>query len=789
MDREVGGWLLLVGRPDNDGFENKVIIKNIYKTGTFIYRGNMKNLDEKNNNYEDTEGKSLKEYITLIRVNLFPFLLIIAVCITVAIIYALSSKNIYESETTLKISEPQGDILQAPLMPDMMSMGMDRFLSNEIEIIKSYTNRERVAKALIDSFKTSIDKSKFYLVMNHDSDNKGKLISIDTLVVLLDKNVTVEQKRGLDIVDITASSPSPHEASLIANGYANQYRSLNLEISRNQLTYVRNFLDKQKEEKQKELDKAENSLRNFQEKGGIIALDNQASALIDQLSQFEAKMNAAEIDYQASNNVLNHYKDELKKQDPRMANYLESLSSEAYITALQNQIAELQINKDLALANNNSQIDVSRKIKEYDQEIADLKNKLKDKTEVIKAGIFASSPDEVKALSQKIIEEEVNNSSLNISINGLKKVVDSYESKFNQLPKKSIELAKLQRKSESLEKLYELIEEKYQEALINEQSQPGNVLVIDKGRIPSKPAKPNRLLIVLIGIALGAGIAFGYIIVKDYFDNTIKSPEDIQKKNINILAWIPQIEGVKRNNINEFIVAKSPKSIPAESFRALRTRVQFSNIDMDSFKTVLVTSCLPGEGKTLISLNLAGSFAQAGKKVLIVDCDLRKPRLHGVLQAKKSPGLVDYLFHQVPIGNIIHPSEEENLSYIFAGTIPPNPSEILQSKALKQFLVEMRSSFDMIILDSPPVISVTDSEILSRIVDGTILVVSADSTEVDLMTNAVDLIKNDSSPFLGVVLNKFTYKGGYGSYYKYYYYYSQNTNGNKPKVTDLKDME
>ena len=147
---------------------------------------------------------------------------------------------------------------------------------------------------------------------------------------------------------------------------------------------------------------------------------------------------------------------------------------------------------------------------------------------------------------------------------------------------------------------------------------------------------------------------------------------------------------------------------------------------------------------------------------------------------------MDYLFHQVPVGNIIHPSEIENLSYIFAGTIPPNPSEILQSKALKQFLDEMRNSFDMIILDSPPVISVTDSEILSRIVDGTILVVSADSTETEIMTNAVDLIKNDSSPFLGVVLNKFTYKNGYGSYYKYYYYYSHTANGNKPEAYRLK---
>ena len=600
---------------------------------------------------------------------------------------------------------------------------------------------------------------------------------------LLDKKVSVEQKRGLDIVEITAESPSPYEAALIANSYAGQYRELNLEVNRNQLTFVKNFLNEQKDEKQKELNKAEDSLRNFQEKGGIVALDEQATALIDQLSQFEARMNAAKIDYMASSNILRQYKGELAKQDPRMADYLASMSSEDYIKALQKSLAELQINKDLALANANSKIDVTAKVKEYDQKINDLKQKLTQKMEVIKAGIFASSPEEVKELSQKIIVESVRNDSLNIIISGLKNIVDNYEKKFNNLPQKSIELASLKRNSESLEKLYSLIEEKYQEALINEQSQPGNVLVVDKGRIPMKPAKPNRLLIVLIGIVLGGGLAFGYVLIRDYFDDTIKTPEDIQKKNINILAWIPQIEGmgIKGSNEFEFIVAKKPKSIPSEAFRALRTRVQFSNVDVESFKTILVTSCLPREGKTLVSLNLAGSIGQAGKKILLVDCDLRKPRLHGIFGVKKSPGLVDYLFNRASLEEVIHPAEVENMSYIFSGTIPPNPAEVLQSKAMKIFLEDMRKRFDMIVLDSPPIISVTDSEILSRIVDGTILIVSAESTEVDLMTNAVGLIKNERSPFLGVVLNNFVYKNGYGTYYKYYYYYSHPANGNSAK--------
>jgi len=748
----------------------------------------MKNIEDNSYDYGESETKSLKDYLLLIRNNLFPFLLITIVCISAAVFYALTSMDIYESETVLKISKPEGNILEAPIAPDIMDLGMDRFIANEIEIIKSYTNRERVANALIDSLKESKDKKDFYLVLNHDYNIKGEIKSVPDLVKLLDKDVSVEQKRGLDIVDITAESPSPYEAALIANSYAEQYRSLNLEVNRNQLTFVKNFLAEQKDEKQKDLNLAEDSLRNFQEKGGIVALDEQANALIDQLSQFEARMNAAKIDYMASTNVLKQYKDELKKQDPRMADYLISLSSEDYIKALQKQLAELQINKDMALAKTNSKIDVSSKIKEYDQKIDDLKQKLTQKMAVIKAGIFASSPDEVKELSQKVISETIKNDSLNIIINGLNDIVSGYEQKFDLLPKKSIELASLKRNSESLEKLYSLIEEKYQEALINEQSQPGNVLVVDKGRIPEKPAKPNRLLIVLIGIVLGSGLAFGYVLMRDYFDDTIKTPEDIQKKNINILAWIPQVDGVgtNRSNGSEFIVAKNPNAIPSEAFRALRTRVQFSNVNIDSFKSILITSCLPREGKTFISLNLAGSFAQTGKNVLLMDCDLRKPRLHGIVGVKKNPGLVDYLFNRAKIEEVIHPAEIENMSYIFSGTIPPNPAEVLQSKAMHSFLEGMRRTFDVIIMDSPPIISVTDSEILSRIADGTILIVSADSTEIDLMTTAVGLIKNDKSPFLGVVLNNFVYKNGYGSYYKYYYYYSHPTNGNGTGAKQVK---
>ena len=737
-------------------------------------------MNNKNVSTQDVESNSLKDYINLLRNNILPVAIITIACLATSIFYAVNSKNIYRAVTMLKISQPQGNILESPLMPDFQDFGSDRFVANEIEILKSYNLRERVAKALIDSFTVSANQDSFYLIMDNNSNfgqKKKEIRSVTSLAELLEKKVSIDQKRGLDIVEISCESPSPHEASLIANIYAKQYKIFNLEVNRNQLTGVKDFLLQQKNEKQQQLNNAEETLRSFQEKGGVIALDEQAKSLIDQLSQFDAQKNAAQIELEASNKVLSQYKSVLEKQNPKLADYLEGLKSEAYFKSLQDQLARLETNKDLALSTENAKVNKTEAIKEYDKKIADIKAKLNDKIEVIKSSIFASSPDEIKDLTQKIIDEQIKNQTLVVTVSELKKIVDQYEQKFNQLPKTSIELARFQRQRESLEKLYTLLEEKYQEALINEQSQPGNVLIIDNARKPDKPSKPNRLLIVLIGFVMGFGLAFGYVFLKNYFDNTVKTPEDIQHRNINVLTWIPPIEWLNKSNghkESELIVADRPDSIPSEAFRALRTRVQFSRLGENAIKMILVSSCAPQEGKTLISSNLAASFAQSSKKTLIIDCDLRKPRLHSVFNAKRFPGLIDYFFGHATLKEITKSTQIPNLHFITAGTIPPNPSEMLESKEMKNFLNEMRDLYDIIVLDSPPIVAVTDSEILSRRVDASILVINSESTETELMQKSVDLLRNDGNTFIGTVLNNFTYRYGYGSYYKYYYAYSHD---------------
>jgi len=727
--------------------------------------------------FQIQESTTLKDYIRLIRANLLTVVLITLAGLIVAIIYALNAVDIYKSTAILKIARPQGgSVLTSPFLPEFQEWGNDRFIANEMEIMQSYTARENVAVALIDSFYRDKDKSK-YSVMLEDSEiyesDSREVKSVEALAGRL-KDVDIEQKRGLDIIEVSALSPSPYEAELIANVYAHQYKKINLEQNRNQLTLVTDFLDEQRKEKYDELNAAEETLKEFQEKGGLIALDERASTLINVLAQFESQKSATQVDLMASDKVLENLRKELKAQNPRMADYLKSLTSKTYIKAIQDEIAKLEVNKQVALSKKEGVKENSPVMQEYDRKINDLRKELDKELEVLRAGIFASSPEEVKELTQKIIAEELRNQALQASIKELDVIVQGYEARFMKLPRNTIELARLKRNSEALEKLYLLLEQRYQEALINEQSQPGNVLLIDEARIPSKPSKPNRTLIILIGLVLGGGLAVGYVFVKNYFDDTVKTPDDIENRKINVLAWVPHFEsGLNGDEAVQFVVDKMPDSIPSEAFRALRTRIQFSRVKKESLKTLLITSSAPQEGKTTIAVNLAGSFAHSKKKVLLIDCDLRKPAVHKLFGSSRMPGLIDYLTGNAKLSEVISESSVPNLSYITSGTIPPNPAEMLDSQEMRNFLVKLRDEYDLIILDSPPIIAVTDSEILTSMVDGTMLIVSSENTEIDMMERSVELIRRENTQFLGTVLNNFSYKSGYGSYYKYYYYYSR----------------
>ncbi len=263
----------------------------------------------------------------------------------------------------------------------------------------------------------------------------------------------------------------------------------------------------------------------------------------------------------------------------------------------------------------------------------------------------------------------------------------------------------------------------------------------------------------------------------------MKGPDDIENENLNLLGWIPKFNGghkKKGPNSKDFIVATEPHSIHSEAFKAIRTRIQYSILE-HNYKTILLTSTAPQDGKTTISVNIGGSFALINKKVIILDCDLRIPKIHTFFHDKISPGLTDFLIGRTTLDKIVKRTSVKNLYYISSGTIPPNPSEIIASPKMRSLLKKLEVEFDLVIVDSPPIMSVTDSEILSQLSDLNLLVVSANKTEVDWLRESVHLLRRNNNTYLGVILNRFNYKSSYRSYYKYYQNYAKSR-GDKRKA-------
>ena len=288
---------------------------------------------------------------------------------------------------------------------------------------------------------------------------------------------------------------------------------------------------------------------------------------------------------------------------------------------------------------------------------------------------------------------------------------------------------------------------------------------------------------------MGVGFAaFAFVLIKDYFDDTVKSPADIQKKDFNLLAWIPHFDSTGMNGLlsNEIMVLGQPQSMVSEAFKSLRARMQMATSGGKQVKTILITSPGEGEGKTMVAVNLAFSLAQLKKKTLLIDCDLRKPRLHKIMVTGKAPGLADLLVEKASLKDVLRRSKLEYLRYITSGTINRDSTEIFDSNLLEDFLSLMKSHFDFIIIDSAPIVAVIDSEIIAKYVDGVILVVSADRTESRLMSEAVNAISKTQAPILGTVLNDFKFRSGYKYYYKYHYNYGMIHRGTERKSEHIK---
>jgi capsular exopolysaccharide synthesis family protein len=729
---------------------------------------------------------SIRFYLNLILRNKIPILLSLVVGLVVSYFYAYSQVDIYASASSLRLTKPRENVLENKIFSDVEGELPERFINNEVEILKSFAIREKTAKSLVDSFKVLQGKIPFSLLCE-SPENCLKSKTVTQIAGTLQSNIEISQKRGLDIVSIKSESPSPGEAALISNCYAEAYADYSLKFNRDHLTLNREFLEKQVTEKYNDLVKTEEKLTSFLRSENIVEISSQASSLISAMNNVEGQYNNSVVELSASTKAIQQMQEELNKYDPKATDYYESKITDPYVYQLQQEISKLEIQRDFAKTGNEALIKDSKSLASINKKIDELKKSRDEKLEVLKNNAISNTPEERRALSYKYFETKLINDQNKIKEKLLKGFFGQYQEKFNKLPAQSIEYANLDRERRANEKVYLMLLEKYQEALINEESQPNNVKIIDYGKIPKAPAKPNRFLIITIGVLIGVALGYGFALFRNIIDVSVKSPEELENIGISLIGWVPTFmntskQGRHTPSEQELILAYNSDSAPAEAFRTLRTRLQFSKLEPEPIKTILVTSSIPREGKTIISANLAASFSLSFK-VLLLDCDFRKPRLHNVFNMKRYPGLCDHLFGTVPLEEAMRKTAFENLTLMPCGTIPTNPAELIASKHMQTFLNSIKPKFDYVIIDSPPLATVTDAELLSSYVDGTVVVSQANKTRLDLLINTIDTLNKINDTFIGVVLNNFDYQATYGSYYKYYYYYYGSEKGKNKQGT------
>ena len=359
-------------------------------------------------------------------------------------------------------------------------------------------------------------------------------------------------------------------------------------------------------------------------------------------------------------------------------------------------------------------------------------------------------------------------------------LVDSAK-RLETVPEEELELARLSRSSQVNAELYSYLLQRQQEERIAQASITSNIEIINQAQLPLSPIKPNKKKNLGMGLLLGFLLGVGLTFLLDYLDQTIKDEEDVQENlNLSVIGSIPRIESAISNEEGQLVTQLEPHSLSSEAFLALRTNLHFI-ITNQKRKIIVLTSCLPDEGKSTIAVNLAATMAQTGAKVLLVGCDLRRPSLSAALDQSETPGLSDLL-----VGGsegVLRHIEKLILDFIPAGTIPPNPTQLLSSKVMQDFLEDTRQKYDYVFLDVPPLLPVADALILSPWADLNVLIIEPCRVPERIAKQAIKLLNNHEANIAGVVLNDISGKGAkfYGGYN---YYNSKYNDGYYRRVTD-----
>jgi capsular exopolysaccharide synthesis family protein len=670
---------------------------------------------------------------------------IIAVTLAIGVLALFLVHPTYRATSSVEIEDQAVKVLGTEDVQQQSANGdTDRLLQTQIDILKSRSLAERVADGL-----NLAGDDRF---LESEGIKPKAAIRREQVIQALRDNLAVSLPRGSRVVPVQFDSASPALAATIANSYADNLIAGNLQRHYDTSSYSKDFLENQLTLTKAKLEQSERALLDYARSAGIVdpsagggdpndpnnnAPHSLVSANLIELNQSLAAARATRIQAEG--------RWEQAKGTPLMS--LPDVLANPAIQQMAQKRAELESQYEEDLQHRKPEHPVVQ------QELAAI-NALDRQTNALATSIRNSIRNQYQTA-------EAQESELAGTVNQLKGATLSEQSL-------GIRYNILKREVETNRELYNGLLQRYKEVSAEAGITSNNISVIDHAEPPLLPVSPNPKLNIILSLLAGIVAALAAVAAVETFHDGVRHPDEVEQRfGLALLGVIPRLKGA---GAQAQLVDRS--SDISEAYQTVRASVELSS-EKGTPRTLLITSSREGEGKSTTALAMARDAAAAGRKVLLIDADMRRPSLHSLLKVQRAPGLSNMLTQQLPASSVIHATDTERLSVMPAGPKPPSPAELLGGPSFRSLLTYLKDHFDQIIIDSPPVLGLADAPRLASIADGTIMVMEANRSHRGAIAAAMRRLTGARAKIIGAILVKFDPKkadAGAGYMLDYYSY-------------------
>jgi succinoglycan biosynthesis transport protein ExoP len=716
----------------------------------------------------------LSTFLKILKRRKVPALAAFAIPLIAVVIYILAARAKYEA-TGQVILETSLSEQSLGFMPESFNKSND--IANEIERIKSH----EVIDNAVATAKTM---------------GEGVLAGPQPTYDEIANNLSISNLERTDIINISIVSYSSERAAALANLVMDSYINVHLMSSRNEARSVREFIGGQVSEYEKRLLKSENAVEEFKKESGTVSLQEETDLLVRNLADFDKKAEEIEIELAGERQRLTFLETRLKEiQNELKENPFKASSP----------LAEELQKKLIALEYKYSSLILKGYPPEHEEMVALVRDietarkQLSDELDVLFEGKSPVNPfDEINDIGTEIALVRTNIAELEAESSTVSATRERTENDLNLLPEQEFTLASLVREEKANEEIYLMLLEKREEARITEAEVVGNARVFSRAKPPVGPISPNKKQSIFLGLLTGFLWACGIVSLLEYFDRTIRTPSTFKTAlSAPILGVIPlepkpRVRALKHGSLRTYklpvtelnnrypVMIRSPQGAVADSYRGLRVRFQHRlNDNNGGHSIIVVTAASPREGKTTVTVNLAISLAQIGKKVCLIDADTVKPSIGNGLGLKPAYGYSDLLRGDTTLDEVMLTDLIPGLSVIPGVARSSDDTELTGNGSFKGLVKELHGyGFDYIILDAPPLLPLADALNVAEHIDGYLLVSRSGVVDPSTVAYCEELIKQVGSTVIGGVLNCVDPEdlyGGYGRYHYYYYYRTSET--------------